>query len=366
MNKPTSWSITMDNGEQMRISLGSLYVLNTPISAYDYGRRLLTYDYEVLIVMLVAIVGGKMLFYGIAVRDLNFLRRLEEISFRMLNSVPLHNQHTLTYEIGDILIYTMGKLIKGILRIIRYYSRESVVINSIRSIKSKISGEIKQIRKDLDRSKKPQISKLVEISKNNIDKIIEAMLINQNAIVSIKTKRLSLFRSFIWCKASNIKAMKWHEIGRIVDIKQWPARAIRLWASHHLDIAAFSLVSNTNQDMFTTIEGRKDAIEYIQRNNVSKRSTIRPTESLWPKDLHSRVADRSADHDHGTIVYDYTISNDPRLFEYNSSRGQLNEESYDRSLNNEACSRENDPDEPCGLKREAIKRYIYDEKIFRR
>jgi len=324
MNKPTSQLITMGNGEQMRISLGSLYVLDKPISAYDYGGGLLTYDYEVLIVMLVAIVGGKMLFYSIAVRDLNFLRRLEEISFRMLNSVPpLHDQHILTYEVGDVLTYTMGKLIKGILRIIRYYSRESVIINSIKN-------EIKQIGKDLDLSKKPRVSKLVEISKNNIDKIIEAMLTDQDAIISLKTKRLSLFRSSIWCTNSDIKAMKWHEIGRIVDIKQWPARAIRLWALYHLDMVASSPISNTNQDMFATTEARKDVIESIQRNNVSKRSIIKPIESLWPKDLHSRVTDGSADH--GIIACGYDRSNEPRLFGYSGSRDQLNEESYNSSL----------------------------------
>lgn len=279
MTKPTSKLIIVDSGKPMKVALGSLYVLNKPISAYECGAQLLTKDYEILVAMFVGFSEiEKMLFYVIAIRKSSFLKRLEEISYRMLNdtskSAPI---------ILNMLTNLVGTLIRNILKAINYYLRESEVICGLRVIKSDILGAIRQ---NLDLHKKPRKSKLVELAKNDIDKIIKAMLTNKVANINIKRNRLSLFESTIWCENHDMRKMKWHEVGRIVDIKQWPIEAIRLWAKYQLCIPHRSFINAFIG--LATDETKEALIESIQKYNASRIPILEP-KNLWSEDLLSNA-----------------------------------------------------------------------------
>jgi len=290
----------MMGNKQMRIALGSLYILDKPISTYDQGTQLLTKSYEILVAMLVGFSeAGRMLFYIIGIRKFSFLQRLEQMSYRMSNDWD-----------ASTLTYIMGGVIKSILRAINYYPRESEVIGMIKLAKSGVTDIIKVIKGDILKTikqskknpnthKKRQKSGLIEIAKNNISKIIKAMSTDGVASVSIKRKRLSLFESYIWCESCNIKQMKWHEVGRIIDIKQWPIEAIRLWAKYQLCLHTFADLA--------TYEAKEDLIEAIQRNNVSKRSTSQP-EILWKKSMLELGSDLG---DNDTEYCDHYRNNSP-------------------------------------------------------
>ena len=51
MDKATSKLITTGDGKRMRISLGSLYVVNKPILALKHGRELEKNTFEILVAM---------------------------------------------------------------------------------------------------------------------------------------------------------------------------------------------------------------------------------------------------------------------------------------------------------------------------
>jgi hypothetical protein len=268
----------MNGGKKMRVALGSLYVLNKPISANEHGAELLTNAFEILVVMSVGFSkAGSMVFYVIAIRKCSLFRRLGDF-FKKLRKKLCRmadvNQPFLTYSMGMIL----NAVINIFLKVVRYYYRESEIIRTLRFYKNNISEIIKDIRKDIRKDPnicaKLQEPKLVGLIKNNIDKIIRAMLTNRKATISIKRKHLLLFESHLWCDSLDVAGMKWHEIGRMMDIEQWPMEAIRLWARHQLCLPPESFEELIeNLCFFNDVdEAKKTTIEYIQRNNVSKRS----------------------------------------------------------------------------------------------
>jgi len=273
MGRQTSKLISMKSGKKMRVDLGSLYVLDKPISAYKQGSKLLTDAFEILVVMSVAFSrDGNMAFYVIAIRKCSLFKKLGS-SFKKLRKLI----HRMADSDQVIVIYCIGRLInnliENILKIARYYSKESEIIGIIKLFKNNISEIIEEIRGGLNPRRKPQDSKLVELVKNNIDKIIGAMLTNYKATVSIKRKHLFLFKSYLWCESCDVKNMKWHKIGRMVDIKQWPIDAIRLWAKYQLRLPPESFEGIIEELYFfsNSTEIKKNTIESIQRYNVSKK-----------------------------------------------------------------------------------------------
>lgn len=290
MNKATSKLITTGDGKRMRISLGSLYVVNKPILALEHGRELAKNAFEILVAMSVGFSkDGQMMFYVIAIKKCSFFKRLDEILHHM--SDP--NRPFLIYSVGRL----TNDLIKSILRVVRYYSRESEIIGVLKVIKNNISEIIKEIKEALKPYKEPQKLQLTKLVKDNIDKIIRAMAASHRATINIKRKHFFLFDSHLWCESLDIKDIKWHEVGRMLDIKQWPVDAIRLWAHHQLCLLPGSFEGLISDLYFfnNSIKVKENAIETIQRNNASKRRALQPKSSR-SKDLFSKINDMSASY----------------------------------------------------------------------
>ena len=348
MGKPTSKFVSMNGGKKMRVALGSLYVLNKPILAHEHGPELLTNTFEILVVMSVGFSkAGSMVFYVIAIRKCSLFKRLGGF-FKKSGGFFKKLRKTL-YRMTEVdqsfLIYFIGifinRVINDVLKVSRYYYRESEIICTLKLFKNNISEIIKDVRKDPNICKKPQDSKLVELIKNNIDKIIRAMLIDYKATISIKRKHLLLFESHLWCDCIDILEMKWHEVGRMINIEQWPIEAIRLWATHQLCLPPESLEEIAkNLCLFNDFaEIKKITIESIQKNNVSKRSVWSTKGSGKPKPyIYAPSLDQFVDNS-GQPVDSSTVSIDlnagtcsrPLLDAVDEEDSLSDEEFYDRN-----------------------------------
>jgi len=271
MGKPTSKFVSMGSGKKMRITLGSLYVLNKPISACEHGVELLTNTFEILVVMSVGFSkAGSAVFYVIAIKKCSLFKRLGGFFKKlrkMLCRMAEVDQPFLSYSMGML----TNEMINIFLKVARYYYRESEIIRTLRICKNNISEIIKDIRKNPNICEKQQESKLVELIKDNIDKIIRAMLTDRKATISIKRKHLLLFESHLWCDSIGIMDMKWHEIGRMINIEQWPIKAIRLWARHQLCLppASFEEITKNLCILNDCAEIKKLTIESIQSIHMS-------------------------------------------------------------------------------------------------